>query len=668
MCFPPREPAPILLPIIIGSLLLKPAPLPAEDKDAKLGESGRLWALEKLEKPAKPEVRETNWPRLPIDHFVLEKIEQSGLTPTRQADKRTLVRRAYLDLHGLPPTTAQLKSFLEDRRPDAWKRLIDEILASPRYGERWGRHWLDVARYADSNGMDEDIVHPVAFRYRDYVIACFNDDKPFDRFIIEQLAGDLMPAGNFTQKRAQTLGVGFLSVGPKMLACDDPDKMRRDIVDEQIDTTGRAFMGMTFGCARCHDHKFDPVSIEDYYGLAGIFMSTRTLTKYSVVARFHQHDLSREEHTKSRSEIAGLEKRKANKATPEEEKKQISRKLEDLRKDLPPIFEVMGVTEYPTKDTKVHLRGDYQTLGELIPRRMPVTIAGKRQPDIPADQSGRLQLAKWIASPGNPLTARVIANRIWHWHFGRGIVTTPDNFGHLGQQPSHPALLDHLASTLIDSGWSIKGLHRIIMNSATYRQASLADTRLKETDPENRLFARWKPRRIESEVLRDSILYKSNRLDLTMGGSMLTEQSHKYVDRNKQKEYIKSMRRTIYLPVLRSSGYDGQKAFDFPDPAVITGKRNVSSVTPQALYLMNSDLIHKSSAALAKIMLEDTRAMGSKARVSWLIMHLMGREATAAEKERGEMFAGTYGKDEKNTAWAAFSRALFATNEFLYIQ
>jgi len=658
----------MLLAVIIGCLFLESEPLAAGNKGAKHSESSGLWALNKLRKPKKPKVKDTNWPRVPIDYFILEKIEQSGLAPNQQADRRTLVRRAYLDLHGLPPTTAQLKAFLEDGRPDAWQRLIDGLLASPRYGERWGRHWLDVARYADSNGMDEDIVHPVAFRYRDYVIASFNKDKPFDQFIVEQLAGDLMPAENLSQKRAQTLGVGFLSIGPKMLACDDPDKMRRDIVDEQIDTTGRAFMGMTFGCARCHDHKFDPVSIEDYYGLAGIFMSTKTLTKYSVVARFHQYDLSEEEHTRKRSEIAGLEKRKADKATPEEEKKQISSKVGQLRKDLPPIFEVMGVTEYPANDAKVHLRGDYQTLGALIPRRMPLAIAGKKQQDIPSDQSGRLQLATWITSPENPLTARVIANRIWHWHFGRGIVTTPDNFGHLGRKPSHPALLDHLASTLIDSKWSIKQLHRRIMNSATYRQSSLANKTLKQTDPENRLFARWKARRVESEVLRDSVLFKSNRLDLTMGGSMLKEGNHKYVNRGKQLEYIKSMRRTIYLPVLRSSGYDGQKAFDFPDPAVITGKRNVSSVAPQALYLMNSELIHKSSDALADIIIKGTPKMNVQQRTSWLIMHLMGRDATEIEIQRGERFVATYSQNEEIAAWAAFSRALFATNEFLYIQ
>ncbi|MDB4805885.1 DUF1549 domain-containing protein, partial [Akkermansiaceae bacterium] len=242
------------------------------------------WAYAPVENPELPKVDTADWTREEMDFFVLAEIEKRDDLPTRLAGKRTLIRRAYLDLHGLPPSTGQIEAFLKDERPDAWARLIDELLKSPRYGERWGRHWLDVARYADTNGMDEDIAHPSAWRYRDYVIRSFNKDKPFDRFIVEQLAGDLLPAKDLAQKREQTVGLGFLSVGPKMLACDDPDKMRRDIIDEQMDTMGRAFLGMTIGCARCHDHKIDPISIKDYYGLAGIFMSTKTLTKYSVVA------------------------------------------------------------------------------------------------------------------------------------------------------------------------------------------------------------------------------------------------------------------------------------------------------------------------------------------------------------------------------------------------
>ena len=255
-----------------------------------------FWAYRPIENPALPAVKNSDWAREDLDRFVLADIEKAGYRPTDAAEKLTLVRRAYLDLHGLPPTTEQINAFLNDQRENAWQLLIDELLKSPRYGERWGRHWLDVARYSDTNGMDEDIAHPSAWRYRDYVIASFNDDKPLDQFIVEQLAGDLLPAKDLAEKRARTVGLGFLSVGPKMLACDDPDKMRRDIVDEQMDTMGRTFLGMTIGCARCHDHKIDPISIKEYYGLAGIFMSTKTLTKYSVVAKFHEHDFTEEHH------------------------------------------------------------------------------------------------------------------------------------------------------------------------------------------------------------------------------------------------------------------------------------------------------------------------------------------------------------------------------------
>ncbi len=271
-------------------------------------EGRKFWSFIKPVKSAPPGVRDLKWPRNEIDHFTLAGMDRAELLPAPEADRRTLVRRAYLDLHGLLPTTEQARAFVVDDRPDAWERLIDELLSSPRYGERWGRHWLDVARYSDSNGMDEDIAHPEAWRYRDYVIRSFNEDKRFDHFIVEQLAGDLLTGESLEQRREQVAALGFLSVGPKMLACDDPDKMRRDIVDEQLDTTGRAFMGMTLGCARCHDHKFDPVSTEDYYGLAGIFLSTKTLTKYTVVAHYHLHDLTEPGTTARWTEIGELEK------------------------------------------------------------------------------------------------------------------------------------------------------------------------------------------------------------------------------------------------------------------------------------------------------------------------------------------------------------------------
>lgn len=620
------------------------------------------WAFAPVENPNPPAVESTQWAREELDRFVLARIEERDSRPTQTAEKRTLVRRAYLDLHGLPPSIEQIAAFLNDKRDDAWQRLIDELLESPRYGERWGRHWLDVARYADTNGMDEDIAHPSAWRYRDYVIASFNEDKPFDQFIIEQLAGDLLPAKDLVEKRARTVGLGFLSVGPKMLACDDPDKMRRDIVDEQMDTMGRAFLGMTIGCARCHDHKIDPISIEDYYGLAGIFMSTKTLTKYSVVAEFHEHNLTEDSNKEEWKEVHRLEALRKKKKTPKEEKERLGKEIATLKKDLPALFKVMGVTEYPTENVKVHLRGDYLTLGEEVPRGVPAVWTNGKKIAMPEKQSGRLELARWIASTKNTLTSRVIVNRLWRWHFGRGIVPTPDNFGGLGERPTHPKLLDHLAFRFVESAWSVKAIHRLMMNSATYRQSSQADLALLEYDPENKLFARWQRRRVESEVIRDSILMKSKRLDLTMGGSMLVVKTSKYVDRGHLKAHSLMPRRTVYLPVYRSSGYDGQKAFDAADPAVSDGNRRSSTVAGQALYLMNSELMHESSRALADLVISSTPID----RTAWLIEHLLGREATEKEGLQGERFVAGYG-DEKE-AWAAFARVLFSSNEFLYVE
>jgi hypothetical protein len=596
-----------------------------------------------------------------MDFFVLAEIEKRDYLPTRLAGKRTLIRRAYLDLHGLPPSIGQIEAFLKDERPDAWARLIDDLLKSPRYGERWGRHWLDVARYADTNGMDEDIAHPSAWRYRDYVIRSFNKDKPFDRFMVEQLAGDLLPAKDLAQKREQTVGLGFLSVGPKMLACDDPDKMRRDIIDEQMDTMGRAFLGMTIGCARCHDHKIDPISIKDYYGLAGIFMSTKTLTKYSVVAEFHEHDLTEEEHQKRWQEVRRLEGEQKKKETPKDKKEKLAEEITTLKKDLPMPFKAMGVTEYPTQDVKVHLRGDYLTLGEEVPRGVPAAWTEGKKVVMPEKQSGRLELARWIASAENPLTARVIVNRLWRWHFGRGIVPTPDNFGGLGEKPTHPELLDHLARKFVESGWSVKSMHRLMMNSATYRQSAKADVAVLEYDPENKLFARWQRRRVEAEVIRDSILMKANRLDLDMGGSMLVVQPNKYADQGKLTAHSMIPRRTVYLPVYRSSGYDGQKAFDTADPAVSNGNRRTSTVAGQALFLMNSELMHASSKALAELVI----SKATKHRSAWMIKHVLGRDPTKDETARGNAFVEKYG-DEKG-ALAAFARVLLSSNEFLYM-
>ena len=645
----------------------------AEEPGIDYEEGRRFWSFVRPEKGPLPEVTgKPDWVRNEIDQFILARLEQAGLAPAQEADRRTLVRRAYLDLHGLPPTASQVEAFVLDNRPDAWELLVDELLSSPRYGERWGRHWLDVARYSDSNGMDEDIAHPEAWRYRDYVIRSFNEDKRFDQFIVEQLAGDLLPSRDLAEKRDQHAALGFLSVGPKMLACDDPDKMRRDIVDEQLDTTGRAFMGMTLGCARCHDHKFDPVSTEDYYGLAGIFLSTKTLIKYSVVAQYHLHDLTEPDVAERWKQVSDLEKKKGDKKTSKEEKEKLGAQIADLKKGLPPRHRVMGVTEDATTDTKVHLRGNYMTLGKSVPRRVLPVIAGLEQAPMPAKQSGRLELARWIAGADNPLTARVIANRLWRWHFGRGLVPTPDNFGILGERPTHPALLDYLALRLVEGDWSLKALHREIMSSATYRQSSHSD-RARKLDPENKLLARWMPRRMEAEVVRDSILFKAKRLDLAMGGGVIEGKPTEYINKGKMAEWIKSRRRTVYLPVIRSAGYDELNAFDFADPSVPDGNRRTSTVTPQALVLMNSPLVHESAMKIAGIMLERTEGLDPSGRADWLIRHYHGRPGRGDEISRLVEHVRSYpveegvGQREQRT-WAGVARALMAANEFLYIE
>ncbi len=650
----------IIVQLFFVSLLLCSISI-GEEKQEK------LWSLVYPDEPKIPEVDNINWVNNSIDSFILEKIESQDLQPSERANKHKLVRRAYLDLLGIPPTIEEVKQFTENQSPNAWEELIEELLSSPRYGERWGRHWLDVARYSDSNGMDENIAHPEAYRYRDYVIKSFNQDKPFNQFIIEQLAGDLLPSENLEKSREQTIASGFLSVGPKMLACDDPDKMRRDIVDEQLDTTGRAFMGMTFGCARCHDHKFDPISIEDYYGLAGIFMSTKTLTKYTVVAELHHFDMSTQEVKEQHKKISNIEKKKSEKGISEENKKKLNEEISALKKNLDKPYEIMSVTEYPTEDLRVHLRGDYQTLGNTVPRRLPPALAGMVQPQMPSSQSGRLELARWIASDQNPLTSRVIVNRIWRWHFGRGIVSTPDNYGELGERPSHPNLLDHLALQFIHSNWSIKSLHRLIMNSATYQQSSSSNEMARKKDPDNKLFARWKIRRLESESIRDSVLSKSKLLDLKGGGSMLSAKKHKYANRGKLSEHIKSNKRTIYLPVMRSSGYDGQNAFDFPDPALLNGNRKSSTVTPQALFLMNSDLIHRSSTSLANIILEQSEK-SIQEKIKWTIYHLLSRPAEDKEIQIASEFLNSYSNNDLKSAWSAFTRGILASNEFIYIE
>lgn len=668
------------------------------------------WSFQPIVDAPVPSVQNSEAAQSPLDRFILSKLEASQLQPTARADKRTLIRRVTFDLTGLPPTCGAVAAFLADDRPDAYARLVDELLSSPAYGERWGRHWLDVARYADSNGLDENVAHGNAWRYRDYVISTFNADQPFDQFLTEQLAGDLLPAADDIQRQRQLIATGFLTIGPKVLAEVDEAKMQMDIVDEQLETVGRAFMGMTFGCCRCHDHKFDPISTTNYYGLAGIFKSTRAMEHYKKVARWQElplpspetramleahaaqiadKQLAIESLIATTRETALKAKAEGTSATdiPESEfPATVKTQLAALRKDVaqlektpPEIPTAMAVQEDVVADVAIHIRGNPLKLGDVVPRHVPEVLSTAAQVQFDGTTSGRLQLAEWMTSPHHPLTARVLVNRVWRWHFGRGIVASTDNFGLLGDAPTHPELLDWLASRLIDSGWSIKSLHRLILLSATYQQSSQPTPELLAADPENHLWGRFPVRRLEAEAIRDALLMVSGQLDDRFGGSLLKVKNRAYFFDHTSKDLTdyNLPRRSVYLPIVRNNLYDVFQLLDYPDAAIPTGDRTTTTIAPQALMLLNSEFVTQISQALAARLLAEEK--DDRSRLQSLIEQVYAREPTEAELNQllgflQELQHGlsqsseTTMAESQQQAWACVAQVLLASNEFVYIQ
>jgi hypothetical protein len=651
-------------------------------------EEQSFWAFQPVADPPLPAVKDTAWVQSPLDRFILRELEKKGLRPVAPADKRTLLRRATFDLIGLPPSPAEMDAFLADATPEALAKVVDRLLASPHYGERWARHWLDVARYADSNGMDENLAYANAFRYRDYLVAAFNKDKPYDLLIREQLAGDLLPTtGDASTSQDRVLATGFLAIGPKMLAEDDPVKMEMDIVDEQIDTVGRAFMGLTLGCARCHDHKFDPIRMQDYYALAGIFKSTKTMENFKVVARWYERPLGtpaeneglQAHDRKIASARSELEKRVQQVNKPSAlELKRFQERLAALEKSRPSLPEAMGVTEGKAGNTRVHIRGSHWTLGKEVPRRFLQIVNHPKSVAIDGSQSGRRQLAEWLTQPEHPLTSRVMVNRIWRWLFGDGLVRTPDNFGMLGERPVNQPLLDWLAVRFVESGWSIKAMHRLIMLSSTYQMSTTFDERAAQTDPENRLHWRMNRRRLEAEALRDALLALGGHLDPGMGGSLLNGKNREYVTSTANRNYDQydSRRRSLYLPVIRSALYDVFQAFDFPDPCVPNGDRATTTVASQALFMMNSKVLLEETRELARKLLADRQIDDVRVRKAY--ERIFGRLPTAGETERALQFIGDAEKmlaiekatreEVRLSAWQGFCRVLVSSNEFVYVE
>ncbi len=684
-------------------------------------EQKQFWAFQPVKRPDIPANPDRKVGGSFIDAFIQQRLDKSGLMLSPPADKRTLLRRVHFDLIGLPPTPDDLAAFEKDTSPEAFEKVVDKLLVSPHYGERWGRHWLDVARYADTNGMDENTLFGNAWRYRDYVVSSLNADKPHDLFLREQIAGDLLPPTTDEKvKRERIAALGFLAVGPKLLAEPDKQKMLLDIADEQLDTIGKSILGLTLGCARCHDHKFDPIPTRDYYSLLAVFTGTRTMQNLNTVAKAFERTVDgpeKPEVTKARAELDKLRKevrqiekefgktKEDDTAKRQElhEKAEVKRAaVKKLEPTIPPTELFLGVEEGTTaaygtapRNLHVQVRGNYTTPGEEAPAEFLRIVSGEKQSPFvttkpntagkpeanmtrfgsPRDRSGRLELANWLTDPANPLTARVIVNRIWQHHFGEGLVRTPDNFGRLGERPTHPELLDWLATEFVrptsrdregavGTPWALKRLQKLILLSRTYQQASGIAP---DADADNRLLSCFPRRRLDAESLRDSLLAVSGQLDRTVGGTTHTGNNLDYVGEVK----YDTTRRSLYLPVVRGKLFPYFITFDFPDPGVTVGKRATTTVAPQALFLLNNPFVKYLAEDLADRVME---AKTAPERVTRLYRLALLREPTAAEAERVVKFVTAYAGAQKDVAkaeraaWSAAAQSVFASSEFCTVE
>jgi len=582
-----------------------------------------FWAFQPLMRvkiPAAPHFGGSR-PRLasnPIDAFLLARLEAKGLAPAPPADRRTLVRRLTYGLAGLPPTPEEVETFINDSSPDAYGRLVERLLAAPAFGERWGRHWLDVVRYADTAGDNSDYPVPQAYRYRDWVIQAANDDMPFDAFTHAQIAGDLLPGSTDAQK----IATGYLAGARRFGSYEDKRYQWWLTYEDTIENMGRAFLGLGLSCSRCHDHKFDPIFQDDYYALYGIFRGTR-------------YPWPGIELDKKPRDLVTLSTKEQAYAV-EEGKRWIG-------------------------DVKIHLAGDPTREGKTAPRRFLRILGGQA---LPADEkgSGRLHLARWLTS--NPLFARVIVNRVWRHHFGRGFVATPNDFGRQGRPPSHPELLDHLATRLVESGWSLKALHRLVVTSSAYRMGGDDGDEKRSHDPDNELLSRSARRRLDAEQTRDTLLILSGHLDRTRGGGHPFPPAAKwgYTQHAPFKAVYETDRRGVYLMAQRIQRHPYLALFDGADTNASTGGRPSSTTPLQALYLMNDPFVTRAAKGFA------ARLMREKAPIDASFLLALGRPPTDDERAAaGEALAKLRRKAGEAGAWEAYARALFMTNELAHV-
>ncbi len=640
-------------------------------------EARQWWSLQPVRQVTPPAVRMMSWPQNEIDHFVLAEQEPRGFTPAPPADRRTLLRRASFDLTGLPPTPEEFDAFLSDTAPDAFATVVDRLLSSTAYGQRWARHWLDVVRYADYYDANPATRTPSceiteAWRYRDWVVDSLNNDLPFDRFVVHQIAGDLLPAPDGAEVYPDGLiATTFLSNGVWDRGDADKEKIVSDMADDNIDTIGKAFLGLTLGCARCHDHKFDPVTNEDYYSLAGIFYSSHfiadlgarggeyTMLRVPLVPKAvaEKRETQVRELNEVTARIAELDKSTPPTAADDPQRLALVADRDRRQAEMlpePPL--AMAVQEGGTpgglfpgiQDVPVHIRGSYTKLGPIVPRRLPRIFSDTARNPV-VEGSGRRMLADWVAAADNPLTARVIVNRLWQWHFGEGLVRTPGNFGKLGELPTHPDLLDWLAWTLIRDGWSLKKIHRRIMLSATYQQGGRTSGAAAADDPENRWLTRFAPRRLEAEAIRDAMMFVSGRLDLAAGGPAGDDHN--------------IPRRSLYVQTARwdRSGY--ATLFDAANPDSSTDRRVVSTVAPQALMLLNHEFVLGQAEHLAARILRDGPA-DDVDRVRYAFQLLFGRPATLEDLSVAHEILGPVGTQ---ATWTDLAHVLLCCNEFVYM-
>jgi mono/diheme cytochrome c family protein len=615
-------------------------------KKIDVAKAREFWSLRPIADPAPPVVDDPLLTVSDIDCFVQAKREQFGLPTAPLADRRTLLRRVTFDLTGLPPTPEAIQDFLHDESPTAWSTVIDRLLASRQYAERWGRHWMDLVRYADTAGDNSDYPVPQAYLYRNYIIEAFHRDKPYDQFLREQIAGDLLPAETDEQRNEQIIATGYVAISRRFgsIVKGYPQHLT---IEDTLDNIGRTVLAHTLTCARCHDHKFDPITQDDYYGLYGIFESTRY-------------------------PFPGIELEK------------VPRDFVPLWKDGRPGDQLAyAVVDGNPGDARLHERGEPTKPADVIPRRFPTVLGGQALSAEQSTQSGRLQLADWLTDPANPLTARVMVNRIWQHHFGRGLVATPSDFGTRGQPPTHPELLDWLATRFIESGWSIKAMHRLMLHSRTYQLssadvASPAFDTAREVDPDNRFLWRGHRQRLDAESLRDALLFVSGTLDDTPANEphpFPPVDKWQFTQHHPFRDSYESNKRSVYLMTARLNSRPFFTTFDGADRNASTAVRDSSVTTLQSLYFLNDDFVHRQATAFAERVLRDRKDDAS--RLDYACELTLGRPPTDTERAAA-LSVLTQFREELNTmelpadqvtvqTWSGLARVLFRLNEFLYV-